>query len=1119
MPTVSGRVLSQSDGDGVGGLQVHFADATTDAARTPAAITGPDGAFRIEVPHGDESHGVLSVVAAPMQVLTRQVIATSQVDPHILSVGSAPRAVTSIAGRFHPPLAGLALQRVLGFVAPMLGDAPLLGCPGAPALPVQYQSVIVPPGKRIVGIDIQPGAKQVVPLGTDRPLPRQATQPDVPQQRLTGLPAREDHPLTPLDARLLRGASVYPAAQVQQGQLTRLGELTQVELRINAVRYDSAANAYEYTPDLAFTVQLGDDVAVRAVRPLTPSRAALLSNIAASDKLTMIGGYSFPIERAIHVRGPVVQHVIITDDVFWNAMQPSPRVVARPAVPGKPLELDAANHPPSFHFERLAYWKRARGLGSQVIRVSDIMAGKFGDMTNNKQALDLAEIVRNFIAFAHAHWRTEYVLIGGSIDVVPMRYLIGHVCAGGDLNGGWDCGEFPLPSPANPTTWPLRRCVTNITTGTARLRLDPAFGSKFPEPSTVLCRESDGLAIPHHAPGPSRAAASPNWQFVTATSFYAGSEPYDAIATPDDDATVARDVATGAKIDPAIYVVVHNLPNPTADSRFYCVAPSRAVPTDFYYGVLTTPAGGHGFDTTGNGVYGQYRWNAATQSEEPVDGFDLVPDVWVGRAPVRTAYEAASFVDKVIAYERMDPATSWTGYLERVLLIADRWQHEEETGQYAGADQAAAAPAPGTFSRPGGGGTIRIHFQDNGYGAALTKAQPKSFSTTADAATCPARLFARFRSPGERNQPVQPDAGAVWPDQDVLIPYAGVSGFGGVSWHFADENYAALPAGAACGTRQIVVDGLGSLPSPAWFFWDWAGIDSADAQKDALRLKMQAAFPGFGAVQRVYRDRYAYPAAASPTMTRLGARSAHRAIGDGPHFLSLTGHGAPSGCCWLDAQGDADFPKVNRGAITFVNSCSTSVPDMPIDPLTNHRPRSMGEWMVCMPGAGAVAYVGNTQIGFTGVEDAGYEEAFWTMLAACGRVGPAALYGQGTYGSYMWRRYVQNLYGDPEMPVWLAPPGHYVVIGSDTAARGGKFEVFVTDAEAPLAQQSVTLLAGDVGGTASPEFWQTIRTDPQGRALFSIPPALKASEISLVVSAGPEERASRVPYVGVVKVA
>jgi hypothetical protein len=81
------------------------------------------------------------------------------------------------------------------------------------------------------------------------------------------------------------------------------------------------------------------------------------------------------------------------------------------------------------------------------------------------------------------------------------------------------------------------------------------------------------------------------------------------------------------------------------------------IPTDQYYAGLEGDWNADGDDLIGEGL-----WQAAND-----DQADLYPDIFVGRAPVSTAAEAATFVTKSMSYEKTPPA----GYVEEVCHLAE----------------------------------------------------------------------------------------------------------------------------------------------------------------------------------------------------------------------------------------------------------------------------------------------------------------------------------------------------------------------------------------------------------------------------------------------------------------
>jgi len=78
------------------------------------------------------------------------------------------------------------------------------------------------------------------------------------------------------------------------------------------------------------------------------------------------------------------------------------------------------------------------------------------------------------------------------------------------------------------------------------------------------------------------------------------------------------------------------------------------MPTDLYYGGLDGT-----WDADGDGVYGE-------AGED--DDVDLLPEVWVGRIPVRTAAQATDYFNKLVAYETAQP----DGFSGRILLAGEK---------------------------------------------------------------------------------------------------------------------------------------------------------------------------------------------------------------------------------------------------------------------------------------------------------------------------------------------------------------------------------------------------------------------------------------------------------------
>ncbi len=293
-------------------------------------------------------------------------------------------------------------------------------------------------------------------------------------------------------------------------------------------------------------------------------------------------------------------------------------------------------------------------------------------------------------------------------------------------------------------------------------------------------------------------------------------------------------------------------------------------------------------------------------------------------------------------------------------------------------------------------------------------------------------------------------------------------------------------------TRFIQIEGPESDIVPEKFFWDPIGFESATEEKEKIRNEILNLFPNVDSVQRHYRDHFDFPENSDPIVIPLEGGQVRAALNGGCHFLTLSGHGGPAGCCDIYVSLDPDFSNAGNYFIAFAQSCSTASPDEGDD--------SLGERSVTDSNGGAIGYVGYSRTSFS----LGYEEFFWCALKQFRRLGPAAGLRKSILGKHwIWMMYGQILYGDPEMPIWSGVPSTYQVSTPQTVQKGAKLEVVVRKSSSgnmPLSGHNVTLLAGWSGSGTSPELFKTKKTNAQGKATFSVAKSLTAGEIKLTVS-------------------
>jgi hypothetical protein len=196
-----------------------------------------------------------------------------------------------------------------------------------------------------------------------------------------------------------------------------------------------------------------------------------------------------------------------------------------------------------------------------------------------------------------------------------------------------------------------------------------------------------------------------------------------------------------------------------------------------------------------------------------------------------------------------------------------------------------------------------------------------------------------------------------------------------------------------------------------------------------------------------------------------------------------------------------DFANLHKYFVAFADACGTAAPD---------GTDSLAEVATNDPDGGAVAYVGNTRYSWIGSGD-NYERFFWHKLSIFGRLGPAAGLRLATGGvRRIWTVYAQNLFGDPEMPVWTDVPGEHVVTHPETATWGSVITVTVSSECVPAAGRRVTLLGGWTNSAESPHVWMTKTTNVFGNASFELPATGNGvSEVQVTVT-----HRNLKPYVG-----
>jgi hypothetical protein len=636
--------------------------------------------------------------------------------------------------------------------------------------------------------------------------------------------------------------------------------------------------------------------------------------------------------------GPA-EYLVITDRNFWDAAT----ITAGDAVPGDPIA----------EFDRLVHWKRARGLTARMVTVSDIVAGHHGDFRTG--ARDLPEVIRNFLKHARSAWGTRWLLIGGDVGIVPAREVDGEIRGDIAANGA-------SPPAAGSSHW----------TG-SRLHINTAGIGEWwgADASNTLIRTDTGRVVPYdHSIFVRFGSVQPL--------------PYWYFATDDTYAT--------RSLTPTDFVVVRGS-QAQVDGPYRFLYHWNRIPTDFYYSSLVGPGydqpGRHDWDFRDNGVYGEH----ADADADDADKITWQAQVSVGRAPITSGAEAATFVNKVLAYEQLPEAGPFTFghvYERDMVVVGSSW------GGRVGVSAAGVSLDDNEFTHDVGSNHTVIQL--------TTGEVPITYA-----------LYSYVS------------------DTDIrYVPYDATVAAGGRGWHYCVSATDLSPSVFTLDlfgqrfripvpSRWIVVYSNDATDlAPTWFILDEPAADGSMLDQEQIVDIAYHTLRGITSVERLYEDVVDLPAgrpsgAEYLTQTRLTDR-----LNQGPHFVSLSGHGNPGGVAGLDPWVARSLNNGLPGFIGYADSCLTgdfadSGWDVMNKALLNNT-------------IGGVAYVGSTRFSWIGQGD-DFQRLFWARLATNNRLGAMVdskvelvhAAGLNTWCS-KWTIMALTLHGDPEMPIWNRVP-------------------------------------------------------------------------------------------------
>lgn len=908
------------------------------------------------------------------------------------------------------------IETAFGVIVDLEGFA-TSGEPGGPGFPHSVARVALPPHTAVEEVRWDIKGKHVLSREPVQIAPVQLPQPGVrneddPEQsasdngdkgrQLVLRPSSTTVVEEPLVEPLPRpefarpNPELYEAAAREARRPARLVAAEQIGLtpiavvEINPVAYDNDGSLYLIT-------SLEVVVDVRPLKqPTAPvdqiaSRAQAQRLVDMAQMLVLNPDVVYDITPLYPELVTDVDYLIITDEQRWNADTITPTGTSEGMIA---------------EFERLADWKRRRGLRARVVTVTDIVAGRYGN--HRSGARDLQEVIRRFIRWSHQHWGVAWVLLGGDIAIIPMRRVPG-------ASEGHIRVESTDPPDKNKSFW---------TGSSLKMHVDRP-GTWFPTSVSglTLVRPDTGLTIPYDPAG----TAALGWHFTTD----------DGYATPTSSSTK--------------YVRVNGTASQINDTLQW-IYQWNHIPTDLYYSSLIGPHYGgslHDWDLSGNGLYGQHT------NDADLDGVAYRADVGLGRAPVSSAAQAAGFVDKVIAYEsfrRPDGTSLSTAWTRKLLMVSANWG-----GRRTISPTSASPPDDWRYHHVAGDDHSLIRLKE--------PFETLEWRLLSEVSPTDIRLLPYNRSagPGARGWKY------VVSDTNLSTSEIAITFFG-VTFHIP------IP------TNWVVVYGQAAELAPTKFIFDHTKADGSLRDQEQLREQLAADFPAINDIMRLYEDELDLtPAqAAAAPVDHLTVDRLRTELDDGPHLVSLSGHGNSNGCCGLSIGMASGLGNGPHSFIAYADSCLTNQFDAE-DAVSEH--------LLYNPNGGAVAYVGNARFSWIGVGD-NFQRRFFERLKTTRHLGllndtRVSMVNESTgyYRLYnKWEIFSLNLMGDPEMPVWTGPPRSMTVQLQNELDRRVPFVVRVRHRvlglDLPLPGAVVTIEQGS--------FRRTVTTSGSGLAHFDI---------------------------------
>lgn len=257
------------------------------------------------------------------------------------------------------------------------------GNPGEPRLPARGANILLPQGTKVNDIKVIPG--EMMCLGSGYLVE--------PIGECVPLSEINSAPLPVPDKEIYSSIDMFPSELFTYVGTYDFRGYTILTLILYPTHYIGEDGEIYYYDEMTVTIRTSETDSISSLLRRCPRDEMMMQEMV--DDYCMGNTY-----------------VVFDPGVFQNSFVNSSESYEYVVITNEELE----NARDTFKdFQDLVQYKIDNGISAKIVTLEDIYATYDG--------VDKAERIRNFITDAYLNWGTEYVLLGGDADVVPVRRL------------------------------------------------------------------------------------------------------------------------------------------------------------------------------------------------------------------------------------------------------------------------------------------------------------------------------------------------------------------------------------------------------------------------------------------------------------------------------------------------------------------------------------------------------------------------------------------------------------------------------------------------------------------------------------------------------------------------